>query len=1698
MLTLSQSSAGSGPLSQQTAQPQPQQQQQQQPQPLPPDPRIGSSSSPSSAPPPAATSSSTSSSLFVLAQSITMASQNNASNSTGAKTISNSGNAFALSELDVDPIFEDSDDEDDDPDFLEIMQKQTADEQKKEQTAINAAVSTPSSQLPARTPPPEEAHTSSQQPAPLPPSHPPIPTQPALEQDISQEQQAQAPMSQAASTARTEPLPPKVTSASQTSHTLVNGTAAPSAPTSAVPNFSDVFRAFLKDDISASSASAPAAASVSSVVRTSPVLPPANRSQVQGTTASPALTTPAFVWQPNRITASPSPAAETAGPSRLRLSASPVMEDEPSNPAPPSSLQAPDPPPPSSETVLPPSTPQIPNPSSPPPNGKGKAREDGIPQAKMELDSDDDFVITAVTSPEASKKPTSPVKRERGRPRASSSATSNLRSTAVFGSQQNGNPSPSKRAAPKVDFLARVEDTVRPEPVTAAQRFWDGLTVLHDEDRRIEAPSPLEHLCSILGRGDLLDIAPINLPVYRATSAKLHTVLEVNTRSAKLLDRTLTKRPGLASNCRIFRIWQDSAFDETAKTRLDWDYVKDIARLMDKRLEEEDGFQFELFLGMLSLPELMNALRGETIDGHVYSGCSRLASTLTKLTLGQDCDPANFRYEKGWSGLRDLLFLLGGQTKVISSVEEFNMMSRNDNIADKNVSVPHLKETKDRLSYQWPNLRRMCLTVQDKSHFQLLDGIDVPNLVNLAIDATTEHMDGDWDVTALDHLLKASPGLESISVQLNEGKQYCGSLLNSYHPQLRNFKFIAGEQFMSNLDQFLARHQVTIISLECGKLCYRMRSLADPTNRFDQLRLLDYRSVPEKISVKVPPLNLAHVAIAYDRIKPKLLSSSKARGNGPIVRPIGAATLAGHGRRHADPDLNANAAGDKERLYKEEIPECFEVRTLVSITSLELLFDIYKLPELTTEIHMMINSRIFPNLLELKLIGEREGNKHEPLYFKQTMLQQLLVAVADSLTLRAVSFENFCTVIPPYEFLGRYSVFGPSLEYVAVRTVAACARVWRITRDVSQDSETRLVGNSRADTSRLDYVHRPVTSVVGIPTDDFQFAFMINDAPADAWQKVSFYSHWNDEEREALLEKTRRSANLGTLPGAATHPPERPSNRKQKVDPMSLDGLEEGNSSLTSPIRRAATQRNAARKAAEATTQLFSASQPVARATRATQLRARMEQAYRSSQPNNSAQASQRRILKHDDIFGEGLDDDDDDDDDGDTEEERSTVEDEDMEAADEDQEQEAPATASQEPRWKTEAVARQMPAATPASGLAAESSRTARSDSQNGASTPRPSSPKRGPATNGAPASFPFHNAQFESSDSESDDDDGRPRTGGKAWLPGQSARRSTGGKQAPPGFQPPPPIIPRASQSQPRPTSPVPARPQPTLYKSPASTVASSQPAPAQSSSDPVNGETRALSQAPAEVEAPPVSQRHSSSVQGSTQFTAATASQTTVRNEDSPVFTPTPARSSAARIRQRSSSPAGDPAASSGLRSPAKKPRRSAGGENGLIIPTILSRSSSPMLPGRTEEERILIEDARSVLAGSQSYRRGRSPPNGAGSDEPGSSRSSRSLSPKQRHNKHQPHSNGSSKFPPGLGKSIEVARAIHQDVVDLTSSPEPEDRTTRTGERRSPKRVNRTPSQTPSQPRRKDGRFSRTSPQPAAPTNDDDESDWFRIL
>ncbi|KAE8214455.1 hypothetical protein CF319_g9091, partial [Tilletia indica] len=140
-------------------------------------------------------------------------------------------------------------------------------------------------------------------------------------------------------------------------------------------------------------------------------------------------------------------------------------------------------------------------------------------------------------------------------------------------------------------------------------------------------------------------------------------------------------------------------------------------------------------------------------------------------------------------------------------------------------------------------------------------------------------------------------------------------------------------------------------------------------------------------------------------------------------------------------DVNPNTISSGIRLLDAEIPPALCIETMQSLTSLELTMSPYRFSEFTMELSTVISSRIFPNLLGLKILGERPfedkaslflkminsrifpnllGPKilgerpiedKASLFLKKTPFQQFLVGLSDALALRAVTIENTKMVI---------------------------------------------------------------------------------------------------------------------------------------------------------------------------------------------------------------------------------------------------------------------------------------------------------------------------------------------------------------------------------------------------------------------------------------------------------------------------------------------------------------------------------------------------------------------------------------------------------------------------------------------------------------------------------------------------------------
>ncbi|KAK0560190.1 hypothetical protein OC844_003926 [Tilletia horrida] len=1114
----------------------------------------------------------------------------------------------------------------------------------------------------------------------------------------------------------------------------------------------------------------------------------------------------------------------------------------------------------------------------------------------------------------------------------------------------------------RLDLIARGDVASRSQPRTAAQRFWAGISSVHDADQRIDPPSALDRLCSLLPNSELVTLAQLSISAYPAATAKIYQEIEINGPTHTSLSRTLNKRPGLAASCRTLRIWQDSAVTPADSPsqgnyhhRLDWHYVKEILRIVESRAEAEPAFQ--VYLGMSALPSLVGALRGPSAGS--AEGCPRLTRNIRKLEVIEDSDwnKNMLRFTDGWRGLASLLKHLGGEEETIASVEEFNVLSAGDwkpRAEKPNRSPPFLWRafgSDETYSFRWPALRRLALVVRDHKHFDLLDDLDLPNLESFAVDADTEYPEEhDWSVTSLDSFLENSPQLRSIGLRLMTDHEYGGTLFGSYHTNLQFVSFHGPEMFLHDFDAFVGRHSTSLISLDAGLLLTKLKTLSDLP--FPALRLLDARNVAASENLVVPAHALAHVALDYEAIRPKCLRTARGRGNGPSVRPSGAGTNPGKPKRNADgSDINPNTISAGTKLLEAEIPAAFPIETLQALTSLELFVSPHALSELTMELSMTICSRNFPNLLELKLLGERPAHDTVPLFLKKTPFQQFLVGLSDALSLRAVTLENFCDYLPPPEFLGPLCPFGPALEFILVRTCGTNARAWRISRSVPESAGTRQIAGIGDSEGREYAVNRPVVDVEVIPVDDFHFATVSTTIPADAWKDLSFFPHWDDEERRRILKATKEAAMIGVVPGAETHPLTGPGSKGWKAEQAEGSGTRLSATQSPSPTKRAAGQRTAAARSNLVTQQMFAASQPAPRSTRATQRRQDLERVYATQQPR--ASSSRERL-------DDGCD-------------------------------EEADPSAAQPKIEREEA-----------------------------------------------------HDDDDEEGDS--DEEEEKDGDGDRTMVAPQS--QHTGGKQAPAGF-----LTPSRFALPPR-TAPTPASaPAPAPAPAPAS--------PASSFS--ASSFSRSTSR--------PASFQRPASSNGTAK--GAHASHPTHGGKTLPLPLPLPqsqpvdAEAGPSRVRQRSSSnlaeqySASQPAASSSsatspqlLQPPTKKARRSVG-TNGFVIPRPFSRTPSPPVR-RAQAELDVIQEARRALMDSE--RRFRTGQRAASPVESSSSSASPPPSAQPPRTPARPTAaptaaatsgpsaprpSGASGFRPGLGKSLEVALKVVQDVVDLTSSPEPDD-------------------------------------------------------
>ncbi|KAE8216667.1 hypothetical protein CF327_g189 [Tilletia walkeri] len=1288
--------------------------------------------------------------------------------------------------------------------------------------------------------------------------------------------------------------------------------------------------------------------------------------------------TPSRLSQP---TAEASPrnahASQQAGPSRLRLSASPVMDEseaqqdrgvgsrEVRSPARLAST--------------------VPTSVSGDDGAALPAEANAVINLKTEAaaneDDDDEIILTAVKEA------------PRARPSANIAKTES-EETSLSGA--------GARAA------------ARSGPTTAAQRFFAGHMDLHDRDSRAEPLSALDYVCSLLTNADLVSVACINSACNRAAASRIYSHIEINGPNHHKLQRVLLNKPALLADCEILRIWHDKAItpadspdQHNMHHRLEWPYVRDILRQVDARSEKED-LEFQVLLGMSQLQPLVNALQGEA---PASDGCPRLSKALRKLTVIEDVDwnQNSIKHRDAWRGLLHMFEHLGGTSRSIRSVQELHILSHDDyrpREGHRNRSAPFLWASfghDDRFAYSWPALRQLSLVVRDAKHFRQLNDIDLPNLVNLTIDAGTQFVDGDWSVAALDELLGKNENLESLSITLTFDHQYEGDLFSSTHPRLKFLLFHGPEHFAKDFNAFLARHRETLVSLDAGAISGDLQSLR--TQKFPLLRLLDLRHLPDDFPLEIPSLALAQLACPYDSIRPKALRGPKAKGNGPSVKPSGAGSTSGKPKRNPDgSDVNPNTISSGIRLLDAEIPPAICIETMQSLTSLELTMSPYRFSEFTMESSMVISSRIFPNLLELKILGERPIEDKASLFLKKTPFQQFLVGLSDALALRAITIENFCNHLPEENFLGPLCPFGPALEFVLVRPCGTGARAWRIIRSIPESAGTRQVAGIGDSAGREYAVNRPVIDVSVVPVDDFHFSTIHDTSPADAWKELSFFQHWNDVERKRILRATKEAAMIGVVPGAETHPVTGPGSKnwgKAEAGDTGSAGASQSQTQSPSPSKRAASQRTAAAKSNAVTSQMFAFSQPLPRTTRAYHRKTELERAHRpqGSRPGPSGlSASQKSSGKVEvDEGGDGLD---------------------------------------------------------PLNESASELHRRLVGDARMSSSDDERQQSMRVPQQ-------PLARVEVDS-DSESDSND--DRNGGFNANRSQRSTRtvggpSTSGKQAPAGFQPhPSPINPsRAVFTQ--------AGPSRIRRRS--------------------SGESLSVM----ENEATPRATRVNGHAAGESQ---ANGSQTSSH--------------ATGASQANGSQPSGRPYEPSGR--PSMKKARNAGrpsiGTNGLVIPRLVNSSMSPEAE-KVENEKAVYEAARDEPRQSHTYR-------GANMDKSVSpSATSRSSSPSKRATVPPRKSTVASSsagagprtgsgFPPGAGKSLEVAMKIHQDVVDLTSSPEPEDAA---GSRRRVAAAEAGPS-APSLSQPTERRTSQVAKEksPAHPVliqpSSDEESDGFEIL
>ncbi|CAD6891246.1 unnamed protein product [Tilletia caries] len=1406
---------------------------------------------------------------------------------------------------------------------------------------------------------------------------------------------------------------------------------------------------------------------------------------------APTLTpTPVSAPSPSLPQSATSHASQRAGPSRIRLSASPVMDDvemedadprfftpdahpEPAGPpvrngsaemnaggnsaecglaAPPSGLEdadinaggdLPDAPRSGFDNAdinaggdLAPGIPAASSFENPEMNAAGNVKTEGGND-----DDDDDVILTAV----------------KVAPRA--------RAKLEVGESSSSGPS----SRPRVPVA----------PVTAAQRFFAGIADdFHDRDSRIDPPSALDHLCAMLTNADLVSVAHVNYACYSAALSRIYSTIEINGPNQVKLSRVLTQKPALAEECKILRIWDDGALrDADSPTpikpgnRLEWIYVREIMQRVNAKADKKD-FEFQVNLGMSQLHHLVSALAGEGAPSEDYSN---LTKALRKLTVVLDLNYHHNaeRFNKAWNAVKHLFECLGANSRrEIASVQELHILSRDDYQPRMNqprrtgLFLWHAFGKDDEDSFSWPNLRQLSLRVLDAEQLTFLNEMDLPNLTNLTIDAATKFVTDEWDVGPLDELLCGKPELEAISIKLTTDHEFQGQLFSSYHPNLKFLLYHGPPQFRDAFDKFVARHQETLISLDAGFLSADLESLK--TQTFPRLRLLDLRHVPDNVPLKVPPQALAHIACSYEAIVPKALRGPRGRGNGPSVKPSGATAHSGKPRKNKDgSDASANASSEALRLLDAEIPPSLSIITLQSLTSLELTLNQYQFTNFTHELQTSMSSRIFPNLLELKILGDRPDNDRTPLYLKKGSFQLFLLALANAYALRAVTIEEFCDYIPDEKFLGPLCPFGPALEFVLVRTCGATSRAWRIVRSVPDSAGTRqLIG--LGDSEGREYaVNRPVVAVQVVPVDDFGFTAVHDLAPADAWKDLSFFPHYHDAERKRILKSTKEMAMIGVIPGAETHHESAPkAQKKPEAGEMTGPGG-------PSPSKRAAVQRMAAAISSHTTAEMYASSQPVPRVTRAIHHRTEWERIHQSQQdrPGPSQPASQ-------------------------------------------------PAPMRSHDQSKIEVAS---PSARPLKTSASPSKKASRL-----------------PATND-------HSHLFDdggTSSSEDDDvDDGDGMNGGR--QPNRTGERpSTSGKQPPPGFQPLSAFGPKSRQQQP--------------HVSPSrSTMSPSSPRPPSEARTsgrlPANGSALPVSSSPVSVHA----QSQPEAVRRRDSSKAPPASQPMNGSGSSVIFT----QAGPSRVRRRSSTDSldaadadatpravrtnGVPSASQpsggaydlSARRVLKKARnanagRASIGTNGFVIPQVVSSSASPE-PERGDREREIIEAAQNALRSSQSYRgaqaeKSASPASTSQSDSdsgdiPGPSRkAAASVASKKAA------SWSGSGYPPGAGKSLDIAMKVHEDVVDLTSSPEPEDaagnrrrqaaaeagpstsssrknagstRASGEPERRSPAKPTTTTTYPSSQPSRAPDRPSvaKASSQPIrVQPSSEDESDGFEIL